>query len=426
MRMLLLALAALAIAVPAALLVREDSGYLYAAYGHWSLETSLAFFLLLLALAFGVFYLSLRLLARLWAIPRRFNAWDQRRSARRARRQLIQGLVESAEGRWAQAEKTLLRLVDDAEIPLLNYLAAARCAQQQGAHERRDRYLHLAHESTAGADVAVGLTQAELQLGHDQYEQALATLNHLRDLAPAHNHVLGLLQLAYRRLGDWPRLRELLPELRKRRVLDEEALSELEIQLYQGLLEQAAANPQAEPLAEAWAQVPKGLRSRPRVLKPYVAALGERGQPEPAEPLLRAAIGQTWDEPLVRLYGLLVGPDPAKQLITAEAWLPDHTQSAALLLTLGRLSLHNRLWGKARSYLEAGIEFGAGPEACRDLARLLECLGEAERARALYRKALEQAAGPAPELPLPSPRRESLPPQAPEPPPDVLPIEQAS
>ena len=48
MRMLLLALAALAIAVPAALLVRDDSGYLYAAHGHWSLETSLSFFLLLL------------------------------------------------------------------------------------------------------------------------------------------------------------------------------------------------------------------------------------------------------------------------------------------------------------------------------------------------------------------------------------------
>ena len=31
-----------------------------------------------------------------------------------------------------------------------------------------------------------------------------------------------------------------------------------------------------------------------------------------------------------------------------------------------------------------------------------------------------------PELPLPSPRRKSVPAQAPEPPPDVLPIEQAS
>jgi HemY protein len=423
--MLLIALAALAIAVPAALLVREDSGYLYAAYGHWSLETSLSFFLLLVTLAFGAFYLSIRLLARVWAIPRRFNAWDRRRSARRARRQLIQGLVESAEGRWAQAEKTLLRLVDEADIPLLNYLAAARCAQQQGAHERRDRYLQLAHESTAGADLAVGLTQAELQLGHDQYEQALATLNHLREFAPAHNHVLGLLQLVYRRLGDWPRLRELLPELRKRRVLDEEALSALEIQVYQGLLEQAAGSPQAERLAEAWAQVPKALRGKSGVLKPYIGALSKRGQPELAEPLLRAAIGQTWDAPLVRLYGLLLGPDPAKQLATAEAWLPEHTESAALLLTLGRLSLHNRLWGKARSYLEAAIEFGAGSEACRDLARLLESLGEAQPARALYRKALEQSVGPAPELPLPSPRRRSAPAQAPEPP-DVLPIEQAS
>ena len=69
---------------------------------------------------------------------------------------------------------------------------------------------------------------------------------------------------------------------------------------------------------------------------------------------------------------------------------------------------------------------GVAVDEMDDLARLLDCLGEAEAARALYRKALEQVAGRAPELPLPSPRRKSVPAQAPEPPPDVLPIEQAS
>ena len=48
MRTLSVARLALALSVLAALVVRQDSGYLYAAYGHWSLETSLALFLFLI------------------------------------------------------------------------------------------------------------------------------------------------------------------------------------------------------------------------------------------------------------------------------------------------------------------------------------------------------------------------------------------
>lgn len=426
MRTLLLTLVALAIAVPVALLVREDSGYLYAAYGHWSLETSLAFFLLLLTLAFGLFYLVVRLLLSLWGMPRRFQAWDRRRARGRAHRQLVQGLVETAEGRWGQAEKSLLRLVGDSESPLLNYLAAARCAQHQGAEERRDRYLQMAQESSATAPLAVGITRAELELALDQDEQALATLAHLRESAPTHRYLLSLLSRLCLRLGEWPRLRELLPELRKRRVLEEAQLVELETRLYQGLVKQAAHADNSERLGQIWEQVPKPMRTRPPVLIPYAEALLSRGEPELAEPLVRGAVGQVWDESLVRLYGLLVGGDLAKQLSNAESWLPTHPQSAALLLTLGRLSLHNRLWGKARTYLEASVEFGAGPEGCRDLAQLLESLGEAESARAFYRRALEQAVGQAPELPLPKPRPKPELGQKLEPPRDLLPVDQAS
>ena len=69
------------------------------------------------------------------------------------------------------------------------------------------------------ADVAVGLTQAELQLAHQQYEQALATLMHVRSLSPKHNYVLKLLKKLYENLGEWKKLEEILPDLRRRKVI---------------------------------------------------------------------------------------------------------------------------------------------------------------------------------------------------------------
>ena len=89
-----------------------------------------------------------------------------------------------SEGRFEQAEKILLKQVSHSDTELLNYLMAARSAQQQGAYDRRDEYLRLAHKAMPSADIAIGITQAELQLSHNQYEQALATLNHLSSIAP--------------------------------------------------------------------------------------------------------------------------------------------------------------------------------------------------------------------------------------------------
>ena len=53
------------------------------------------------------------------------------------------------------------------------------------------------------------------------------------------------------------------------------------------------------------------------------------------ELLLKTALKGQWDHLLVRLYGLVVASDLAKQQATAESWLNNHSRDAVLLLTLG-------------------------------------------------------------------------------------------
>jgi HemY protein len=135
----------------------------------------------------------------------------------------------------------------------------------------------------------------------------------------------------------------------------------------------------------------------------YAEQLRLLGAEVEAEELLRSFLKQHYDSALVRLYGLLHGRDPGKQLQAAEGWLKQHPQDAGLLLSLGRLCLHSQLWGKARGYLESSLTFQRHPETCAELARLLAQLGELERSNTLFQESLSLLDQRLGELALPAP-----------------------
>lgn len=392
MKLLVYLLISLVAAVALGLILTHEPGYVLIGYGAWTLETTLSLLLFTLLAGFAVLYLLLRFLVGVRRAPQRLQQWEQRRKALRARNALNRGLIELAEGDWPGAEKRLLKHAADSETPLLNYLAAARAAQQQGAHERRDHYLRLAHQGMPDADIAVGLTQAELQIAHRQMEQALATLTHLRTLAPRHGYVLKMLMRLYERLHDWEHLRDLLPELRKRKVLDAGAAERLEIRLHGELLAQAARGGDMEALRDAWNRVPRRLLHNPDLVLVYATQLKTLGDTEVAETLLCSALKETWDGRLVDLYGRSPG-NAARQLATAEEWLRNHERDPILLQALGRLAVRASLWGKAREYLEASSAITPTVEGYQLLGGLAEQLRDGERATDYYRKGTLLATG---------------------------------
>ena len=183
------------------------------------------------------------------------------RHSKKARTSLSQGLIEYAEGRFDQSEKILLQQVKYSENRLLVYLSAARAAQQLGAHDRRDEYLRKAHMEAPGADIAIGLTKAELQLAHSQNEQALATLTQLNKLSPNHTYVLTLLANTYKHLQDWDNLKELLSALKKYGNLSTESFLTFEIIVCKGQLCNIAKNKNGQLLIAFWDSTPHHLKS---------------------------------------------------------------------------------------------------------------------------------------------------------------------
>ncbi len=372
------------------IVVKQDSGYVLLSIGYYTVEMSFTFLLLMIFVVFFILYFIMRLSIRTYRFPGEVKSWNQQRYGRRAQSAMTRGLLEISEGNWKVAEKRLIKYAKKSEAPLLNYLAAARAAQLQGEHERRDAYIRLAHENMPSADIAVGLTQAELQLADHQLEQALATLRHLRSVAPKHTYVLRLLRRLYEQLGDWDHLLELIPELRKRKVGTIEDLRQLECKTYRSLLKQASQVKGESQLKQVWSTIPKSLKIDGDLVTDYAEHLKKIGQNTEAENLIRETLKQGWNIKLVELYGLLDCENPGKNLSDLEKLLIQHPDNPILFLALGRLSVKAKLWGKAKYYLELCTDRNGPIDAFHELAQVLNYLGEKESALKIYQKAFHK------------------------------------
>jgi len=375
-------------AASATLVAFRNPGYVLITREPYVLETSLAVFLLIVAVVFTVLYFCVRLLVRIARAPHSLARWRQTRRTRKAREAFLGGLTHLLEGEWLKAEKELVACLHATDSPFLGYLAAALAAQGQGDIDKRDNYLSQAHQY-GNSTLATEMTQAQLQLLAGQNEQALATLTRVQAGHPQQAHAVRLLIDAHRRLHDWQNLASLLPEARRRHLLPDEELNNLERATQRELLSLPLPAGALDTLHQAWSGVSEGTRLHPELIGVYAQQLINQNAMDECTALLAAALERQWDERLVLLYGEARDTQPAAQLETAEEWLARHGESPALLLTLGRLAHRNRLPERARRYLEKSLALGASAAAHAELGTLFEEAGDSASALRHCQQALE-------------------------------------
>ncbi|MBV0933976.1 heme biosynthesis HemY N-terminal domain-containing protein [Marinobacterium weihaiense] len=387
----------------------QDPGYVLLAYKQTTIETSLWVLLLLLIVGFALGHWLLNLIAGARLPGAKVRNWQSRRSQRISQKKTLKGMVALSEGNWWKAQRFLSQAAERSDLPAINYMAAARAAQEQGDSTGADALLQRAREATPEAEVAIGLTQAQLQLDRGQLEPCLANLISLRRQAPKNTRVLRLLQQVYVQLEDWLSLIQLLPELKRQHVLDTEALNALEHQCHLQRLQQslttlegdADAQQQLQALSRSWQAIPVHLQRDSELVGRYTELMREIGAEAEAEKVLLDLIKRHWDVRLVECYGLLAGQDAHQQLENAKGWLKKHPDCAELELTLGRLSMRNAHWGQAISHFERSFELDPREDTFSELQRLLHHLGETERAAQLMQTQLGRLAPGLPSLPLP-------------------------
>ncbi len=385
----------LVIAATAALglAIAEHSGYVLIAYKTFRYESSLWATLALVAVLWLVIWGIKTLVELVMASSGVVNPWSTRNRSRRVQVAIEHGQLDLAEGRWASAQRHLHRAAEAERQPLLYYLGAARAANELGNYEESDNLLERALERQPQAELAIALNHAQLQTDRGDTDGALATLQAMHERHPRNAQTLRQLQRLLAQRGDWSALIRLLPELRKDKVLPVTELAELERRAWGANLSLAAQREEdgtvgQQSLERAWQQLTSAQRHEPQLILAYAEQLRQLGAQVQAEEVLRTALKRNYDSHLARLYGLVRGSDPTRQLQAAEGWLKEHPADPGLLLTLGRLCLQNSLWGKARDYLESSLRVQRNPEACAELARLLAQMGDTERSNQLFQEGL--------------------------------------
>jgi HemY protein len=387
----LLATAAAAFFVSKWLQGYDNPGYVLIGIGHWSLETSLVVFAVSLIIGFFVFYLFFRLLGWLFRLPGQLKNRGKNIKFNRSQEALIAGLVDSAEGNWERAEKVLIKHASHSGAPLIHYLTAARAAQSRGAFDKRDEYLKKAADQAPDSSVLIGITQAELHLSGNQFEQALETLTRLHSIDPTHANVLKLLHQTYQHVGDWQGIRKLIPSLHTNKILMEAEVKLLETEAYSQLLKQSAEKGNTEEIQSLWSEIPNYIKSMPGISAIYFASMIEAGAGAEIEQNLADVLSVNWDETLVALFGSIQSSNVSKQLETAEKWSYVHQENAVLLTVMGKLAVKCGDNFKAESYLAKSIAAEPTVQAYQLLGDLLFTQGDKDNAIMCYKNGLELA-----------------------------------
>lgn len=388
MRILFTLLLALLVAVALGWMVQQSPGAVMFTYKDWIVQTSLAAFALACVALFLLVYVLVRLLHKLFLLPADLRRWSDYRRRRRSEKLLKQGLLSMIEGDWPGAERSFRKGAACSGAPLANYLGAAQAAYRQGDRDRCERYLNHAQEHNETGSPAPGLARARLQIDQRQLARADATLNSLEQ---GHEQVKLMLLETAAEMRDWERASGLLRECRRRGLITADQARAKRLDLYTGLLQQAGDGQDMPALEDVWRSIPYQLKRESGLIGVYVKECLRVGNGSGCESMLRRALKRQWDPELVRLYGLVEGKSRKRQLEFAEGFLSRFPGDAGLLLSLGRLCIKNRLWGKARNYLEQSLRARPAPGTCRELATLLEQQGEHAVARGYFQQGLDLA-----------------------------------
>lgn len=253
--------------------MRHDPGYVMVAYKGWSIETSFWITIAAALVVFIVVYLLIWSIGVTIRLPGTLRNWRGVKSERKAVQLTNLGLCELAEGRWQRAEQNLLRGTRHNDATFINYIAAARAAHAQQEYQRRDEYLRKAYKQVRGSRIAVGLTQAQLEISSKQWEKAQKTLSQLHKDSPKHPFILELLTRLYLELHEWANLRELLPAIKRYQALDQSVIEGLESTLFSAELTKAAEEEDPLQLSTTWKKLPRQWRQDEGMKQQYINCL---------------------------------------------------------------------------------------------------------------------------------------------------------
>jgi HemY protein len=366
----------IALAVWLGTLAARDPGYVLVSYDGATVQSGLWVMLALVTAAIFATYYTIRLFAAGFSMTGKVQRWSQTRKKNRSTNQTGRGLIYLQEGNYARAEKFLVSGAQHHDVSAVNYIAAARTAEARGDAEKRESYLRLALEADPQANLAIGVTAAEMALERGEYQQAIELVNEL----PQNQRSLKIKRKALFGLNEWESLQSLIPALKKVGDADVDLL-ERDVMIQVLRLHHKTSIEKLKLYKKASALI----RSDLSVVLELVKWTQDESE---LEPLLRQYINASWQSQVVEKYADMGPATAQRRLKAANKWLKLHDGDGALYYCIGKLSESVGKQDEAQIAYQKGVELG-NRQATKSLANLLAFKGDFEKSNEYYRTVLD-------------------------------------
>jgi HemY protein len=375
-----------AVAVVVATVGGFDGGQVLFVVPPYRVDVSLNLFAVAIVVLFVVLYGLIRAARTVWKMPQRVAAYRARSKLAKANASLRDAVGHLYAGRFSKAEKAARDALTVDDNKGAAGLIGANAAHRMHEYARRDEWLG----QITGAEWqdARLMATADMRADGRDADGALVALTEMQAQGGRRLHAQQIALRAQQQLKNWGEVLKLVKMLEKREALHPAVAVRLRQVAAENLLRDRRHNPDA--LLELWQSLSPAERQSPRLADlaaELLIALDKRNE---ARKIVEEALAHNWDARLLRRYPDCVSGDALPLIQRAEAWQKERTEDADLLFTLGRLCLHQQLWGKAQAFLESALKLADNEplkiRTHRALARLHEQLGDTEKASMHYRE----------------------------------------
>ena len=325
-----------------------------------------------------------------------YKKWLKNRQIRQANYDTALAISFLAEGDIIKAAKYATKGMKNSSIQLVNYLSLAAAANAQGKMSLRDYYYAEAHQKFVMHQTAITLAKANNQFEQNDFAGCIATIQQAADKTCKQPRANYLLAVCYQQEQRWQELLQILPKLNK--IFPDNKYLDLELQTYKSAITNVAVNNKnKQSLMQFWGTLPKRLRKNNCLIVVYANHLNQLGADLEVEKIVGERLNVGLDSRLIQLYSR-INCTTNIQLKKISVWLDKFPENPDLLLAAAKICVKNKLWGKARNYLELSVKLDPRAESFAALGNLLEYLGEQEQSKICFRngllKVIDSAAKP--------------------------------
>lgn len=367
----------------------DHQGYVMFALAGYTIEMSAVTAILLAVVFYFVLLVAEAVLSRLFHFRNRWFGWQNQRGAGRARRLLHRGVCSLLEEQYPRAEKLLQKGAQMTPMPLLHYLSAAEAAHNQQNYQQRDLYLEKAHTLVPQAKLAVLLTRVRLLEQQGNLTACGELLAKLVTHWPSHPAVLAHYYRNLQAQGLWHELIDVLPKLKKYKVLTGVAFDDIQLQAYRALMTACIERENVSALLAFWEAQPRLIRNNNELILTLIdVLLAHQAYTEAYQFLQPQLSSYSNNEALWQRCGQMQLNDTAAIQKILLKQLTTHPQSAPLLSAIGHLYFYQGQWVLAQNHLERSIALQKNVSDLRLMAQLMEKQRLFEKAAEYYRLSL--------------------------------------